>query len=243
MVDLNPAGGKESLAWATDGVLQGGYVLWTGSFDNHAVIWQGTAGSVVDLNPPNAASEIRAMAPGIQVGFITTAAGDFGALWRGTAASFVNLGPPGVTLSKIFATTGAVHAGVMAQGNLSRAAVNFGTPNSWVGLQQLLPAPYGGFSQANAVYQDGPTLYVGGWAQNGSTGQTEAILWIGTLPCYANCDQSTAPPILNANDFQCFMNKFVVSDSYTNCDGSVAAPNLNANDFQCFLNTFAAGCS
>ena len=61
--------------------------------------------------------------------------------------------------------------------------------------------------------------------------------------CYANCDQSTSPPILNANDFQCFLNQFAAADSNANCDGSTAPPVLNANDFQCFLNAFAAGCS
>jgi hypothetical protein len=61
--------------------------------------------------------------------------------------------------------------------------------------------------------------------------------------CYANCDQSTAPPILNANDFQCFLNHFAAGDSIANCDQSTAPPVLNANDFQCFLNKFAAGCS
>ena len=30
---------------------------------------------------------------------------------------------------------------------------------------------------------------------------------------------------------------------YANCDGSTAAPVLTANDFQCFLNAFAAGCT
>jgi hypothetical protein len=65
----------------------------------------------------------------------------------------------------------------------------------------------------------------------------------GTPPCYANCDGSTAPPVLNANDFQCFLNKFASSDSFANCDGSSAPPVLNANDFQCFLNAFATGCS
>ena len=60
--------------------------------------------------------------------------------------------------------------------------------------------------------------------------------------CYANCDCSTAPPILNANDFQCFLNKYAAGDPGANCDGSTAAPILNANDFQCFLNAFAVGC-
>jgi hypothetical protein len=61
--------------------------------------------------------------------------------------------------------------------------------------------------------------------------------------CYANCDNSTAPPILNANDFQCFLNKFAAADPYANCDNSTAPPILNANDFQCFLNKFAIGCT
>jgi hypothetical protein len=61
--------------------------------------------------------------------------------------------------------------------------------------------------------------------------------------CYANCDGSTAAPVLNANDFQCFLNKFAANDPFANCDGSTANPTLNANDFQCFLNKFAAGCS
>lgn len=61
-------------------------------------------------------------------------------------------------------------------------------------------------------------------------------------PCYPNCDGSTAPPILNANDFQCFLNQYAVGIPYGNCDGSTVAPVLNANDFQCFLNQYAAGC-
>jgi hypothetical protein len=68
------------------------------------------------------------------------------------------------------------------------------------------------------------------------------------LGCYANCDGSSVPPILNANDFQCFLNAFAGSvpvgqfAGYANCDGSSIAPIMNANDFQCFLNAFAAGC-
>jgi hypothetical protein len=61
--------------------------------------------------------------------------------------------------------------------------------------------------------------------------------------CYANCDSSTAPPILNANDFQCFLNHFAAGASSANCDGSTAQPVLNANDFQCFINAFAGGCT
>jgi choice-of-anchor B domain-containing protein len=61
--------------------------------------------------------------------------------------------------------------------------------------------------------------------------------------CYANCDGSSGSPLLTANDFQCFLNKFAAGEPSANCDGSSGSPLLTANDFQCFLNKFAAGCS
>jgi hypothetical protein len=60
--------------------------------------------------------------------------------------------------------------------------------------------------------------------------------------CYANCDSSSVPPVLNINDFTCFLQKFALGDSYANCDGSTTVPILNVADFTCFLNRFAAGC-
>ncbi len=65
----------------------------------------------------------------------------------------------------------------------------------------------------------------------------------GPAPCYANCDQSTTPPVLNVLDFSCFLNRFAGGDSYANCDGSTTPPVLNVLDFSCFLNRFAAGCT
>jgi len=63
-----------------------------------------------------------------------------------------------------------------------------------------------------------------------------------SVVCYANCDTSAIPPVLTANDFQCFLNSFAAGAVYANCDGSTIPPVLTANDFQCFLNTYAAGC-
>jgi hypothetical protein len=60
---------------------------------------------------------------------------------------------------------------------------------------------------------------------------------------YANCDDSTVAPVLNINDFACFLNRFAAGDGYANCDGSTTAPVLNVLDFACFLNRFAAGCN
>jgi uncharacterized membrane protein len=95
--------------------------------------------------------------------------------------------------------------------------------------------------RAMGISDDKRTIVGEGMNPNG---QTEG--WIITLPwpvgCYANCDESTAAPKLNANDFQCFLNRFAAGDSIANCDGSTAQPSLNVNDFQCFMNAFAAGC-
>src|SRR6185295_3970569 len=60
--------------------------------------------------------------------------------------------------------------------------------------------------------------------------------------CYANCDASTAAPVLNVADFTCFLQKYAANDSYANCDASTAVPTLNVADFTCFLQKYASGC-
>jgi outer membrane protein assembly factor BamB len=69
--------------------------------------------------------------------------------------------------------------------------------------------------------------------------------------CWANCDSSTVVPILNVEDFTCFINAFAQGGllppleqvaHYANCDRSTAPPVLNVEDFTCFINRFAAGC-
>jgi hypothetical protein len=62
------------------------------------------------------------------------------------------------------------------------------------------------------------------------------------VSCYANCDASTTPPVLTANDFQCFLDRFVTGALYANCDGSTVPPILTANDFACFVDRFAGPC-
>jgi hypothetical protein len=69
--------------------------------------------------------------------------------------------------------------------------------------------------------------------------------------CYANCDGSTVEPLLNVDDFTCFINEYASAQSlpheqqvthYANCDSSTVAPALNVDDFTCFINRFAQGC-
>lgn len=77
-----------------------------------------------------------------------------------------------------------------------------------------------------------------GWINLAGSGPGKLVSF-----CYTNCDYSDTAPILNVNDFQCFLNRFAAGDLYANCDGSTVPPVLNINDFQCFLNKFAAGCT
>jgi hypothetical protein len=79
---------------------------------------------------------------------------------------------------------------------------------------------------------------------NTGSDDSDANFTIGTPPpCYANCDNSTVAPILNVQDFSCFLNRFASGDSWANCDNSTIPPILNIGDFSCFLNAVAAGCS
>jgi hypothetical protein len=73
----------------------------------------------------------------------------------------------------------------------------------------------------------------------------------GLTACYPNCDGSTVAPILNVEDFTCFINAFATGlglphaeqvAHYANCDGSTTSPALNVEDFICFIDAFAAGC-
>jgi hypothetical protein len=66
--------------------------------------------------------------------------------------------------------------------------------------------------------------------------------WACGARCYNNCDGSTLSPILNVNDFICFMNSYAAGQTYANCDQSTVPPVLNVNDFACFMNRYAAGC-
>jgi hypothetical protein len=48
--------------------------------------------------------------------------------------------------------------------------------------------------------------------------------------------------VLNVADFTCFLQKYAAADPYANCDNSTTPPVLNVADFTCFLQKFAAGC-
>ncbi len=98
-----------------------------------------------------------------------------------------------------------------------------------------------GMVRALTVLPNGDLAAGGYFTTAGSAVSAYAARW-SEPHCYANCDCSATPPVLNATDFICFLNSFASGDVYANCDHSTSPPVLNVIDFTCFLNKFAAGC-
>jgi len=105
-VDLHPAGFTSSLAWGVGSGQQVGYGFIQYNTNKkggssvvqcHALLWTGSAASVVDLHPAGfASSGALSVAGGQQVGYGTCTDGTQHALlWTGRAASAVDLNPPG----------------------------------------------------------------------------------------------------------------------------------------------------
>jgi hypothetical protein len=115
----------------------------------------------------------------------------------------------------------------------------------WNGHQwSPLGAGIGGNPSQMAVLNDGrgESLFVVKHLTSAGGGTVSGIAqYVGCKggQCYADCDLSHT---LNANDFVCFLTKYVANDPHANCDVSTAAPAINAADFACFLTKYAAGC-
>jgi hypothetical protein len=98
-INLHPQGFESSHAFGVDGSSQVGFgETGTGI---HALLWRGTAGSVVDLHPAGfALSTANSVAGGVQVGSGRTLmpGPDRALAWKGTAESMIDLHqllPPG----------------------------------------------------------------------------------------------------------------------------------------------------
>ncbi len=127
--------------------------------------------------------------------------------------------------------------GFDSAGNTTLSNIGQWDGSQWVPMGSGISGPV----LALAVTPTGEVAAGGGFGVAGGNISVNVARW-GCPPCYANCDRSIVPPVLNVNDFQCFLNLFATGDPAANCDGSTAAPVLNVNDFQCFVNAFAVGC-
>jgi hypothetical protein len=114
----------------------------------------------------------------------------------------------------------------------------------WNGTQWSSPGwGSGAYVEQMAVLHepgDRRSLFIGGDFVNVGGGTSPDLArWVGCPNCYPNCDGSSVPPMLTANDFMCFINRYATRDPYANCNVDNV---INAADFQCFLAKYAQGC-
>lgn len=148
-----------------------------GPNQTHALLWTGSAASVVNLTPAGSlGSQAYATSGPVQVGrtfpvFNTNHA----AMWTGTAASFIDLHPAGYLVSTAYDVDGSAQVGYAS------TAVNSGNRAfKWQGSAasavSLHPA---GFSVSEAHGVSGNTQV--GFGQGTATGGAEhALMWNGT---------------------------------------------------------------
>jgi probable HAF family extracellular repeat protein len=207
---------------------------------------------VLDTRPGDVTTATAISADGgTIVGYLDGRSGTLRQAFRWTAQTgLVGLGPLGTELPNNKATGVSAGGFVVVGTSIASAASSSFIWDAAHGMRDLVTVLAQDFGLGEAmrgwsavevygISPDGRTLVGEGYSPRGVEG------WVVHLgyACYANCDGSIVPPVLNAADFMCFLQKFSAADPYANCDGSTNPPFLNAGDFQCFLNAFAAGCS
>ena len=170
------------MALATDGTQQVGSGESPSFSNDHALLWNGTAESAVDLNP---AGSLQSFAYGVsggqQVGQIAMNVPGRGTvfhatLWTGSATSAVDLQPTNLFFPNSIAlgTNGRFQVGVGdTGGNTGNSALLWaGTPDSAVNLGALLT----GFSNstANSIDDAGNVFGIG----YDNAGKMHAIEWV-----------------------------------------------------------------
>ena len=187
-VQLNPSGFASSNAFGIWGNQQvGSGVLSSGQ--QHALLWTGTAASVVDLTSGTVPHLGKADATdgAQQVGW----AGGAAALWSGTPGSYVNLGPSNYPYSEATSVWNGVQVGFGGQLPDTDALLWHGIESGYVVLKSGAEAL--GISRGQVV----------GFA--GANGTNVAALWANATPgSFANLAPSntTASELMATNGVQ-----------------------------------------
>jgi hypothetical protein len=185
--DLQPAGIEISIGRGTDGVYQVGYGSAPNDFE-HALLWQGTAQSMVDVHPTNLPGIQQSGAVGVrgtqQVGFIGGPVTDnklHAALWNGSADSAVDLHP---MLLDYFVESWATATDSVQQVGYGRKADDYRRALLWSGTAasavDLHPPHFNGVSDSSEALGVGGSQQVGYAGGTSTSGRNHAFLWTGT---------------------------------------------------------------
>jgi hypothetical protein len=130
---LNP---PFSTGYGVGAGVQVGSVIGSGGL-SHAVMWTGSAATLLDLHPASARNSWAiATGTGQQGGYFDTDGGTgwHAALWTGSAASLVELNPPSASQATISALDGNTQCGTATVSGADHASLWHGTAASWVDL-------------------------------------------------------------------------------------------------------------
>lgn len=181
LVNLHPTTATQSVARTTNGSRQAGYAVIGGI--SHAALWTGSKESFLDMNPPFASTSVieeieeTPKADAQMAGYAVIAGQLHAGYWTGLAPnSFVDLNPIIGATSQAVGTDGTHQVGTVWTSGGPRAALWSGSSPSFENLHDLLPSGYSE-SHAAAVWTDGTTTLVAGWARNTTVSRDEAILW------------------------------------------------------------------
>ena len=182
--DLQPSGFAVSGGFGISGGQQVGYGYGNGN-NEHALLWFGTASSVVDLHPSRLAYSYCFGTSGSQQVGWGYSGNPHALLWSGTAGSVVDLNPSGFVTSYGLGISGSqqVGYGYPASGGSGHALLWSGTASNAVDLNPsgfVSSTARGTFGSRQVGYGSGPA----------TAGNDHALLWSGTASSVVDLNPS-----------------------------------------------------
>jgi len=202
-VDLSAPAYTASAAMGVSNTEQVGFGLSGAQY--HALLWNGSASTVVDLHPGSGYSYSQAAATNgsIEVGYAlptTAGAQNQASMWTGSASSFVNLNPANFSTSQATAVAGTQEVGF---GSGTATSSNYHAllwNNSATSFTDLNPS---GFTSSHATGTNGVKQV--GYGTKTAGNAIHALLWSGTAASFVDLNPSsfttsvaTAKPITPA---------------------------------------------
>lgn len=174
-----------STCYGAAGTQQVGQVNFAGSINDvtQAVLWGGTAASMISLHPPGAEFSFCRGTDGVtQVGMARIGGVNSAVLWSGSAGTVVNLNPVGSSNSSASSVAGGRQAGEATMGGSTHAILWFGSASSYADLNppDALSSYATGVSASDVVGL--ANIDLGG--RNGTV--SHAVIWPGTTSAYVD---------------------------------------------------------
>jgi hypothetical protein len=182
ITDLNPKGYEKSLAMGCSDGKQVGYGTPKGARKDVALLWSGSAASVIELRAKDAELETSAyaIAKGVQVGYSGGQGRQRAMLWRGSTESALDLHPESTKLSECQGTDGTEQVGTASVNFLSNLPSLWrGSAESWVDL-----SPTGFHGGAACACAGG--FQVGYVALDKDNQRHHAALWTGSAASFVD---------------------------------------------------------